>query len=156
MPGKSLTTPPEPLNTHVTDSQSFIEQGKYLSMKYFVQLSVCMEVCMDVPFCLLCMHNLYMYICICMLSTVGSGVLTCSIIVLYLLYWTLFKEEKITFQVYASETLRSFPICIEVDNDSKVGLSISSASLSYSFESVLYCFRSKDFGGRERRREGIR
>ena len=41
---------------------------------------------MDVSFCVLCMHNMYMYICICMLSTVGTGVLTCSIIVLYLLY----------------------------------------------------------------------
>ena len=41
---------------------------------------------MDVSFCLLCMYNMSMYICICMLSTVGMGVLICSIIVLYLLY----------------------------------------------------------------------
>ena len=27
--------------THVTGSQSLIVQGKYLSMKYFVQLFVC-------------------------------------------------------------------------------------------------------------------
>ena len=61
--------------TYVTGSQSLIVQGKYLSMKYFVQLFVCM----DVSFCLFCMHNMYMYICICMLSTVGTGVLICSI-----------------------------------------------------------------------------
>ena len=41
---------------------------------------------MDVSFCLLCMYNMCMYICICMLSTVGTGVLIRSIIVLYLLY----------------------------------------------------------------------
>ena len=51
-------------------------------------------VCMDVSFCLLCMHNMYMYICICMLSTVGTGVLTCSIVVLYLLCWII-KNQKI-------------------------------------------------------------
>ena len=73
------------MSRHVTGSQSLIVQGKYLSMKYFVQLSVCMDVCMDVPFCLLCMHNLYMYICICMLSTVGTGILTCSIIVIFVI-----------------------------------------------------------------------
>ena len=40
------------LDTHVTCSQSFTVQGKYLSVKYFVQLSVCMAVCITVPFCL--------------------------------------------------------------------------------------------------------
>ena len=40
---------------------------------------------MDVSFCLLCMYNMCLYICIRMLSTVGTGVLICSIIVLYLL-----------------------------------------------------------------------
>ena len=40
-------------------------------------------VCMDVSFCLLCMYTMCMYICIRMLSTVGTGVLICSIIVLY-------------------------------------------------------------------------
>jgi len=34
----------------VTGSQSLFVQGKYLSMKYFVQLFVCMDVCMDVSF----------------------------------------------------------------------------------------------------------
>ena len=38
-------------------------------------------------FCLLCMYNMSMYICICVLSTVGTGALICCIIVLYLLYW---------------------------------------------------------------------
>ena len=41
---------------------------------------------MNVSFCLLCMYNMSMYICIRMLSTVGTGVLICYIIVLYLLY----------------------------------------------------------------------
>ena len=40
---------------------------------------------MDVSFCLLCMYNMSMYTCIRMLSTAGTGVLICSIIVLYLL-----------------------------------------------------------------------
>ena len=35
-----------------------------------------------------------MYICIRMLSTVGTGVLICSIIVLYLYYWILKKEKE--------------------------------------------------------------
>ena len=30
--------------------QSLFVQGKYLSMKYFVQFFVCMDVCMDVSF----------------------------------------------------------------------------------------------------------
>ena len=47
--------------THVTGSQSLIV---HLSMKYFVQIFVGMNVCRDVPFCLLRRHNLYMYICI--------------------------------------------------------------------------------------------
>ena len=41
---------------------------------------------MDVYFCLLYMYNMGMYICIRMLSTVGTGVLIYSITVLYLLY----------------------------------------------------------------------
>ena len=52
--------------THVTGSQSLIVQGKYLSMKYFVQLFVCMDVYMDVSFCLLCMYNMcctFVYVC---------------------------------------------------------------------------------------------
>ena len=49
---------------------------------------------MDVSFCLLCMYNMCMYICIHMLSTVGTGVLICSIIVLYLLYWKKIKPLK--------------------------------------------------------------
>ena len=52
--------------TRVTCSQSLNVQGKYLSVKYFVQLSVSMAVYMSVPFCLLSMYNLYMYICIIM------------------------------------------------------------------------------------------
>ena len=28
---------------------------------------------MDISFCVLCMHNMYMYICICLLSTVETG-----------------------------------------------------------------------------------
>ena len=35
---------------------------------------------MDVSFCLLCMYNMCMYICIRKLSTVGTGVLMCSIL----------------------------------------------------------------------------
>ena len=38
---------------------------------------------MDVAFCLLRIHNMYAR---CMLSAVGTGVLTSSVIVLYLLY----------------------------------------------------------------------
>ena len=34
----------------MTGNQSLIVQGKYLSMKYFVQFFVRMDVCMDVPF----------------------------------------------------------------------------------------------------------
>ena len=51
--------------TYVTGSHSLIVQGKYLSMKYFVQLIVCMNVCMDVSFCLLCMYNMCMYVIHC-------------------------------------------------------------------------------------------
>ena len=40
---------------------------------------------MDVSFCLLCMPNKYMYICISMLSAVGTGVLTCSIVIFIIL-----------------------------------------------------------------------
>ena len=36
---------------------------------------------------LLYIRNLYMYICICLLSIVDTGVLTCPVIVLYSLYW---------------------------------------------------------------------
>ena len=42
---------------------------------------------MDVSFCLLCMYNMSMYICIRMLSTVGTGVLICSITVLLLFFY---------------------------------------------------------------------
>ena len=66
---------------HMTGSQSLIVLGNYLWSTLSNSLSVWMS------HCLLCMHNMYMYICICMLSTVGTGVLTCSIIVLHLLYW---------------------------------------------------------------------
>ena len=34
-----------------------------------------MAVCMSVTFCILCMRKLYMYICICVLSIVETGVL---------------------------------------------------------------------------------
>ena len=51
--------------TYVTGSHSLIVQGKYLSMKYFVQLIVCMDVCMDVSFCLLCMYSMCMYVIHC-------------------------------------------------------------------------------------------
>ena len=57
----------------------------------FVRLFVCVAVYMSVPLCyLLCMHKLYMYSCICLLSIVGTGVLNrctvlCAITVLYLL-----------------------------------------------------------------------
>ena len=66
--------------------QSITQCARQISMKYFVELLVSMAVYMSVPFCLLYMHKLYMYICICLLSIVGIGVLTCSIIVLYSLY----------------------------------------------------------------------
>ena len=38
-------------------------------MKYFVRLYVCMAV----PFCILCMHKLYMYICICLLYIIETA-----------------------------------------------------------------------------------
>ena len=50
---------------------AYMMQGKYLSNSLSVWLSV--------PFCILCMYKLYMYVCI----FVGTSVLTCSIIVLY-------------------------------------------------------------------------
>ena len=56
-------------------------------------LSVWMSVWMYL-FCLLCMYNMSMYICIRVLSTVGMGALTCCIIVLYLLYWIKKKKKK--------------------------------------------------------------
>ena len=37
------------------------------------------------------MHNLYIHICICLLSIVGTGVLTCFVIVIYSLH--LIKEN---------------------------------------------------------------
>ena len=45
-----------------------------------------MAVYMSVPLCRLCMHELYMYACICLLAIVGTGVLNmcsdiCSIVV---------------------------------------------------------------------------
>ncbi len=45
-------------------------------------------------FCLLCMYNMSMYICICVLSTVGTGALICCIIVLYLLYWIKKRKKR--------------------------------------------------------------
>ena len=74
----ALETPP-PQQT----LQAVMMQGKYLSMKYFVQLYICMAV----------LHILHMYICIyiyvCVLSIVGTGVLTCSIIV-----WNIVNKRK--------------------------------------------------------------
>ena len=50
-------------------------------------------ICMHIMYAYVYIYNLYMYICICMLSTVGTGALTCFmiiikhvIIVLYSLY----------------------------------------------------------------------
>ena len=89
--------------------QSITQCARQISMKYFVQLLVSMAVYMSVPFCLLYMHKLYMYICICLLSIVGIGVLTCSIIALYSLYWIKGKtteenqEDKASF-VYIYQT----------------------------------------------------
>ena len=40
---------------------------------------------MDVSFCLLCMPSKYIYICIRIVSTVGTGVLTCSIVIFIIL-----------------------------------------------------------------------
>ena len=52
---------------------------------------------MDVSFfCLLCMYNMSMYICIRMLSTVGTGVLICCIIVFVIL--NLKRKEKRNIQ----------------------------------------------------------
>ena len=55
-------------------------QSKYLSIKYFVQLSVCMAVYILSQhlylFCILYMHELYMYICRSLLSIAGTGVLS--------------------------------------------------------------------------------
>ena len=56
-------------------------------------LSVWMSVWMYL-FCLLCMYNMSMYICIRVSSTVGTGALICCIIVLYLLYWIKKKIKK--------------------------------------------------------------
>ena len=73
--------------------------------------AVSMSIYISVPFCLLCMHNLYMYICMCMLSTVGTGALSCSIIVLYSLYWIKQKWKKDNNKKMEKPTpsLRSFP-----------------------------------------------
>ena len=62
-----------------------VRDARPISMKYFVQLFVCMPVYMPVPFCILCMHNLCMYICICLLSIVGIGVLTSSVTVIFVI-----------------------------------------------------------------------
>ncbi len=56
-------------------------------------LSVWMSVWMYL-FCLLCMYNMSMYICIRVLSTVGTGALICCIIVLYLLCWIKKRRKK--------------------------------------------------------------
>ena len=49
-------------------------QGKYLSMKYFVQLSVCMAVDMSVPFlCIMYALTVHVYLYICLLSIAGVG-----------------------------------------------------------------------------------
>ena len=58
------------------------------------------------PFCLLCMYNMSMYICICVLSTVGTGALICCIIVLYLLYW-IKKKKKRKKRIVVRRTVRS-------------------------------------------------
>jgi len=50
--------------THVTGSQSLIVQGKYLSVKYFVQLFVCMDVCLDYLLVYYVCINMYIYVCI--------------------------------------------------------------------------------------------
>ena len=52
---------------------------------FFLKLVLCFRT-LGANSCLLYMHNLYMYICIRLLSIVGTGILTCSIIVLYSLY----------------------------------------------------------------------
>ena len=47
----------------VTGSHSMcVMQDQYLSMKYFVQLSVCMAVYMSVPFCILCMCEQVLFV----------------------------------------------------------------------------------------------
>ena len=58
-------------------------------------------------FCLLCMYNMSMYICIRMLCTVGTGVLICSIIVLYLLYW-IKNNIKTTTKTTTAPTLPKY------------------------------------------------
>ena len=68
----------------------FALHAKGLASKHTEPLSNSLSVWMSVwvyLFCLLRMYNMCMYICIRMLSTVGTGVLICSIIVLCLLYW---------------------------------------------------------------------
>ena len=64
--------------------------ARQVSVRKVLCLTVCMTVSMSVPFCILCMHKLFFYICIyiCLLSIIGTGVLNrCtdirSIFVLY-------------------------------------------------------------------------
>ena len=61
--------------THVNCSQSLNARDarqNNISVKYFVRLSACTAVCMSIPICILCMHKPYMYVCIRLLSIVGT------------------------------------------------------------------------------------
>ena len=66
---------------HSINHSMCVMHGKYLSVKYFFP-TVCLYVC---TFCILCMPKLYIYIGICLLSIVETGVLTCFVVVSYLL-----------------------------------------------------------------------
>ena len=68
-----------------------VMQGKHMCLRRNLSdyLSVWLSISLYL-FCILCRHKSYMYICICLLSIVGTSVLNrctdiCSIIVLYLL-----------------------------------------------------------------------
>ena len=94
---------------HICDRQSITLCARQISV-YEV---LCPTLCLYLFFLLLCMYNMSMYICIGMLSTVGTGVLICCIIVLYLLYWIFFLSKKYSMWWLAKrETIISLFSCV--------------------------------------------
>ena len=132
--------------------QSITQCTRQISMKYFVQLLVCMAVYMSVPFCLLYMHKPYMYICICLLSIVGIGVLKCSIIVLYSLYWIKGKtkeenqEDKASFVYIYKTKLQALVYDVLPSTTAVFTFAIGSRKLSATEQAVFcWCSNSSKF-----------
>ena len=97
---------------HICDRQSITLCARQISVCEVLCPTLCLYGCLYRCIFLSVMYTLYnmsMYICICMLFTVGMGVLICSIIVLYLLYW-IKKHKKLT-QYICSEFSVSASIC---------------------------------------------